>query len=87
MTSFRGFETQLSGVSEKIGKVASKSEEARKKLESAFVKLGFKDSAKAINDIATATDKEAKLTEIVNAELKERAKNVEELRQKYEQAA
>ena len=87
MTSFRGFETQLGGVSEKIAKVASKSEEARKRLESAFVKLGFKDSAKAINEIATATDKEAKLTEIVNAELKERAKNVDELKQKYEQAA
>ena len=85
--SFRGFETQLEGVGGKIEKVSSKLREVKKNLESAFVKLNFKNVTDAMKDITSATDKEAKLTEIVKKELQERAKAVDDLRQKYEQAA
>ena len=87
MASFRGFETELGGVSEKIGKVAEKSDKAGKKLQSAFSKLGFKDAAKAMNDVVNATDKEAKLSELVESELKDRAKAVSDLKAQYEAAA
>lgn len=87
MTSFRGFESELGGVGDKIGKIAKKSEEANKKLSGAFSKFGFKDVAKQMNEINKATDKEAKLSDIVKAELEARAKAVADLKVKYEQAA
>lgn len=87
MASFRGFETELGGVSEKIGKVTEKSDKAGKKLQGAFSKLGFKDAAKAMNDVVNATDKEAKLSELVESELKDRAKAVSDLKAQYEAAA
>lgn len=87
LTSFRGFETQLGSVGGRIEKVSFKLKEVKKNLESAFVKLNFKNATSAMEQIASATDKEAKLTEIVNKELQERAKAVDELKQKYEAAA
>ena len=87
MTSFRGFETELDGVGEKIGKIAKKSEEANKKLSGAFSKFGFKDVAKQMDAINNATDREAKLSEIVKTELQARAKAVADLKTKYDQAA
>lgn len=87
MTSFRGFETELGDVGDKINNVAKKSTEAGKKLQNAFGKLGFKDSAKVMNEVVKATDKEAKLGEIVEAELKNRAEAVKNLKAQYEAAA
>lgn len=87
MTSFRGFESELGGVSKKIEDVAKKSSDASKKLSSAFSKFGFKDVAKQMDAINNATDREAKLSEIVKAELEARAKAVVDLKVKYNQAA
>ena len=87
MTSFRGFESELGGVSKKIGDVAKKSSDASKKLSGAFSKFGFKDVAKQMDAINNATDREAKLGEIVKAELQARAKAVADLKVKYDQAA
>lgn len=87
MASFRGFEKELDGVGEKIGKVSKKSEEASKKLSGAFSKFGFKDVAKQMDEINKATDREAKLSEIVKTELQARAKAVADLKTKYDQAA
>lgn len=87
MTSFRGFESELGGVSKKIEDVAKKSSEANKKLSGAFSKFGFKDVAKQMDAINNATDREAKLSEIVKTELEARAKAVADLKAKYDQAA
>lgn len=87
MTSFRGFESELGGVSKKIEDVAKKSSDASKKLSGAFSKFGFKDVAKQMDAINNATDREAKLSEIVKAELQARAKAVADLKVKYDQAA
>ena len=87
MASFRGFETELGDVGDRINNVAKKSTEAGKKLQNAFGKLGFKDSAKAMDEVVKATDREAKLSEIVEAELKSRAEAVKNLKAQYEAAA
>ena len=87
MASFRGFETELGDVGDRINSVAKKSTEAGKKLQNAFGKLGFKDSAKAMDEVVKATDREAKLSEIVEAELKSRAEAVKNLKAQYDAAA
>ena len=69
MTSFRGFETNLSGISDKIGQVGKNAQKAGQKLQNAFSKVGFKDAAQQMQAVLSATDREAKLTEIVNEEL------------------
>lgn len=87
MTSFRGFETNLSGISDKIGQVGKNAQKAGQKLQNAFSKVGFKDAAQQMQAVLSATDREAKLTEIVNEELKKRAQAVAQLRSQYEAAA
>ena len=87
MASFRGFETELSGVSGKIREVAQNSQKAGQKLQNAFSRVGFKDAAQQMQAVLSATDREAKLTEVVNEELKKRAQAVAQLKAEYEAAA
>ena len=87
MTSFRGFETELGGVSGKIREVAQNAQKAGQKLQNAFSRVGFKDAAQQMQAVLSATDREAKLTEVVNEELKKRAQAVAQLKAEYEAAA
>lgn len=87
MASFRGFENQLDTVNDDIGAIGKSAEQASKRLSKAFSKLGFGDAEKHTQALIQATDREAKLGEIVNNELRKRAALVDELREKYQRAA
>lgn len=87
MKSFSGFELSLESVSGNTTKLATKAKDAGLKIKNAFEKLNVKDSVQAMNQVLAAEDKIKAVSQVIERELDTRAKKVDELKQKYQQAS